>query len=100
MTMNDHPCRRCHGDASMHEFYVGGGRFAWCLPHFDTGIRAAEPVTKVMLNRYPHNLIGAAVYVLGHGFGVRWKDTPSYHRGPRHHPLRWLRAVMSIGGAS
>jgi hypothetical protein len=28
-----------------------------------------------MLNRYPHNIIGAAVYLRGRGVGLRWRTS-------------------------
>ena len=66
---------RCD-DPDMHDFYMSGGNFQWCWPKVDVGIRAADrrwwlPV----LNRYPHNVIGAALYVRGFGVGVRWKTS-------------------------
>lgn len=56
----------------MHAFYVAGGGFRWCLPKIDL-LNAAGRVTGACLNRYPHNVIGAAVYVCGRGIGLRWR---------------------------
>jgi len=65
---------RC-ADRAMHEFYMAGAGFRWCRPRFDH-LRPAFQGVRVGLNRYPHNVIGAYVSVLGHGLGVRWKRTP------------------------
>jgi len=81
------------------QFWRNGGKFSWCLPHFDR-MQDADPITRLMFNRYPYVIIGAALYVRGHGFGVRWKDTPGYRPVWRYHPLRFLRAVLEIGSQS
>lgn len=69
------PCEDRCKDASQHLFYVNGGRFRWCWPKLDLGLRATDPRSRVLLNRYPHNVIGAAVYVRGRGVGLRWKSS-------------------------
>jgi hypothetical protein len=56
------------------QFWRDGGNFHWCWPHFDR-INPADKRRRVLLNRYPHNVIGAAVVVFGRGFGIRWKDS-------------------------
>lgn len=53
-------------------FWRHGGGFHWCWPKLDR-FNPADTQTRVMWNRYPHNIIGAAVVVFGRGFGVRWK---------------------------
>lgn len=63
---------RCE-DYEIHEHFARASAFRWCWPKVDTGLRAAQRITKVALNRYPHHVIGAAIYVRGHGLGVRWK---------------------------
>lgn len=63
---------RCE-DYGIHEHFSRPGAFHWCWPKIDTGIKAAGRVTGVVLNRYPHHVIGAVIYVRGHGLGVRWK---------------------------
>jgi len=35
-------------------------------------VRAAAPLTKVVLNRYPGVVIGVAVYVKGRGLSLLW----------------------------
>jgi hypothetical protein len=65
---------RCQ-DADTHRFYVNGGRFRWCWPKLDIGLRSACKCSRVMLNRYPHNIIGAAVYLRGRGVGLRWRTS-------------------------
>jgi len=81
------------------QFWRDGGGFAWCLPHFDH-MQAADPITRLMFNRYPYVRIGVALYVRGRGVGVRWKDTPGYRPVWRYHPLRHMRAVLNIGSQS
>lgn len=60
----------------MHDFYVNGGGFVWRWPTFDRGLNPADKRTRIGLNRYPHNVIGAYVVVFRRGFGVRWKASP------------------------
>jgi hypothetical protein len=56
------------------QFWRDGGGFRWCRPHFDV-VRPADTRRRAMLNRYPHNVIGAMVVVFGRGWGIRWKDS-------------------------
>ena len=62
---------RCQ-DAHMHDHFMAGGGFRWCLPRFAV-TRPADTKTRVVLNTYPHNLIGVGVVMFGRGWGVRWK---------------------------
>lgn len=64
---------RCR-DEKQHAFYRGGGGFRWRWPKVDR-LRSADPHFGFMLNRYPHNVIGAAFHVGRHGVGVRWKGS-------------------------
>lgn len=60
----------------MHDFFVAGGAFKWCLPKINWKLRSADrSLTTVRLNRYPHNVIGIAAYVRGRGIGLRWKSS-------------------------
>ncbi len=70
---DDAACTRC-ADAKMHRFYAGGGNFRWVWPRFNA-YRPAGRRTRVALNRYPHNVIGACVVLGGRCFGVRWKGS-------------------------
>lgn len=63
---------RCQ-DFGIHQHFTRPNAFRWCWPKIDTGITAADPRTRVVLNRYPHHIIGVAIYVRGHGIGLRWK---------------------------
>lgn len=56
------------------DFWRRGGNFRWCWPKFDR-FNPADKRTRWLLNRYPHNIIGAALVVFGHGFGIRWKSS-------------------------
>ena len=53
-------------------FWRAGGGFRWCWPKFDR-TTPADKHPRVLLNRYPHNVIGVMVVLFGHGWGVRWK---------------------------
>jgi hypothetical protein len=53
-------------------FWRGGAGFRWCWPRLNT-YRSADTRTRLLLNRYPHNVIGAAVVVFGRCWGIRWK---------------------------
>jgi hypothetical protein len=54
------------------QFWRDGGGFRWCWLKFDV-MRPADTRPRVLLNRYPYNVIGAMVVVFGRGWGVRWK---------------------------
>lgn len=54
------------------QFWRDGGNFRWCWPKFDI-VQPADTKPRALLNRYPHNVIGAMVVVFGRGWGVRWK---------------------------
>ena len=54
--------------------YATRRTFRWCLPRF-TSYVPADPTRRVLLNRYPHAVIGVAVVVFGRCWGVRWKRT-------------------------
>ena len=43
---------RCE-DYEIHEHFARASAFRWCWPKVDTGLRAAQRITKVALNRYP-----------------------------------------------
>lgn len=62
---------RCE-DPRQHAFYASGGGFAWCWPKFNV-YRPADTRPRVLLNRYPHVVIGVAVVIFGRCWGVRWK---------------------------
>lgn len=62
-------------DEVRHErFWRGGGDFRWCWPRFDI-TNPADKRRRFLLNRYPHNVIGAMVVAFGRGWGVRWKKS-------------------------
>lgn len=48
--------------------------FHWCWPRFNV-YKPADTKPRALLNRYPHNVIGAAVVVFGRCWGVQWKAT-------------------------
>ena len=64
-----HECPSC---LAAGEDWHGRYRFRWCLPRFNV-TRPADTRPRVVLNRYPHNIIGVAVVAFGRGWGVRWK---------------------------
>ena len=55
-------------------WWRSGADFRWCWPKFDV-YKPADTRIRSMFNRYPHNVIGAAVVVFGRCWGVRWKST-------------------------
>lgn len=61
-------------DASVDEWYRRGGNFRWMRPRFNV-YRPADTRRRVLLNRYPHNVIGAAVVMFGRCWGIQWKGT-------------------------
>jgi len=54
------------------QFWRDGAGFHWCWPRFNVYV-PADKKPRAMLNRYPHNVIGAAVVAFGRCWGVRWK---------------------------
>lgn len=67
-------CEACRDDAGMHDFYVAGGGFRWRWPKLTVYV-PADRRTRAQLNRYPHNVIGAGVVILGRCIGVTWKGS-------------------------
>lgn len=65
---------RCD-DPGEHAFYVSGGGFVWRWPKV-TIYKPADSRPRAMWNRYPHNIIGAAVVLFGRCWGVTWKGSP------------------------
>lgn len=64
---------RC-SDQSQHDFYLNGGGFVWRRPKM-TVYRPADTRPRAVLNRYPHNIIGAAVILFGRSWSVTWKGS-------------------------
>lgn len=58
------------------QFWRDGGGFHWMLPFFHR-FNPADRRSRFLLNRYPHNVIGAGAVVFGHGWGVLWKGSHS-----------------------
>lgn len=56
------------------EFWRSGGGFRWIWPRFHV-YKPADTRPRWLLNRYPHNVIGAAVVVFGRCWGVQWKGS-------------------------
>lgn len=72
--------RAYHGHPELgdpHKVYFRGRPFhyrhtlKWRWPKV-ARVRAADPITKVILNRYPGVVIGIAVYVKGRGLSLLW----------------------------
>lgn len=59
-------------DLDDHEHFTSGNAFRLCLPRFNV-TRPADTSPRFLLNRYPHNVIGAAVVLFGRCWGVRWR---------------------------
>jgi hypothetical protein len=59
-------------EVRSEDFWRSGGGFRWCLPRFNV-YKPADTRPRTLLNRYPHNVIGAAVVIFGRCWGVRWK---------------------------
>jgi hypothetical protein len=74
MPTNEPPFIGESDEVRDEQFWRGGGGFRWCWPHIDV-VRPADTRPRAMLNRYPHNVIGAMVVVFGRGWGIRWKDS-------------------------
>lgn len=70
MTADNHH----HVKPEDEEFWRNGGGFRWCWPHFDM-FRPADTRPRLLLNRYPYNIIGAAAIMFRRGWGIRWKDS-------------------------
>lgn len=66
--MNDHPI-------GSEAWWRAGGSFVWRVPRFYT-MDPADKRPRFMLNRYPHNVIGAGFVLFGRGWCVQWKHTP------------------------
>jgi hypothetical protein len=62
-------------ELEQERWWRSGADFRWCWPKFDRFRPADRYRLHAMLNRYPHNVIGAACVIFGHGFGIRWKDS-------------------------
>lgn len=56
------------------EWWRIGGGFRWCWPRFNVYV-PADRRRRAGWNRYPHNIIGAAVVLFGRCWGVQWKGT-------------------------
>lgn len=55
-----------------HAFWTTGKSFRWCRPRFNV-YRPADSRPRLLLNRYPHNVIGAAAVIFGRCWVVNWK---------------------------
>lgn len=55
-------------------FWHSDGGFCWCWPRFHV-YTPADTRLRCAFNRYPHNIIGAAIVVFGRCWGVQWKAT-------------------------
>lgn len=55
-----------------HEEFYRGKPFRWTWPRFNV-YRPADTHRRLLLNRYPHAVIGVAVVVFGRCWGVQWK---------------------------
>lgn len=77
---------RCQ-DVAQHDFYVNGGGFVWRRPQV-TIYRPADKSPRATWNRYPHNVIGAAVVLFGRCWGVTWKGSPPRGNGARKRRAR------------
>jgi hypothetical protein len=55
-------------------WYREGASFRWIWPVFNV-YRPADTRSRFLLNRYPYNVIGAAVVVFGRCWGVIWKGS-------------------------
>jgi hypothetical protein len=81
--LNPEPCcteRAYHGHPELGDpgqMYFNGRPFCyrhnlqWRWPKI-VRVRAAASVTRVVLNRYPGVVIGAAVYLRGRGLSLLW----------------------------
>lgn len=56
------------------EWWRSGANFHWMFPRFNVYV-PADKKPRALLNRYPHNVIGAAVVLFGRCWGVRWKKS-------------------------
>lgn len=55
-----------------HDAWYRSKPFEWCWPRFNV-YAPADKRPRVMWNRYPYNIIGAAIVVFGRCWGVQWK---------------------------
>ena len=65
---------QCYGP-DEHSFYIGGGGFRWQRPRLTVYV-PADRSRRAGLNRYPHNVIGAAVVLFGRCWSLTWKGSP------------------------
>lgn len=61
-------------EVRREQFWRDGGNFKWCWPRFNVCV-PADKHRRGLLNRYPHNVIGAVVVMFGKCWGVQWKRT-------------------------
>lgn len=64
---------RC-SDLDQHVLYAAGGGFVWRWPRV-TVYTPADTRPRALLNRYPHNVIGAAVVMFGRCWSLTWKGS-------------------------
>lgn len=63
---------RLRAEIGSDEWWKAGANFRWCLPRFNL-YTPADKTPRVLLNRYPHNVIGAAVVIFGRCWCLNWK---------------------------
>lgn len=90
-------CDECDHDRQLHAHYIAGGGFVWERPRLNV-YKPSNTRPRALLNRYPHNVIGAAVVLFGRCWGVTWKGSP--RRGKRDHAPRFSRLRARIFGRS
>jgi hypothetical protein len=62
-------------EVRSEQFWRDGGGFRWLFPPRFNVYKPADTRPRAGLNRYPHNVIGAAVVVFRRCWGVQWKGT-------------------------
>lgn len=65
-------------DQAMDE-YFRSKPFEWCWPRVTVYV-PGDTRPRGLLNRYPHNVIGAAVVLFGRCWGVQWKQSKGARR--------------------
>lgn len=76
----------CSAELRDEQFWRDGAGFRWMFPPRFNVYVPADKRPRALLNRYPHNVIGAAVVLFGRCWGVQWRGTDRV-RGPL---ARWL----------
>lgn len=82
-------------DEVRDEAYWRAKPFVWVWPR-PTIYTPADKRPRALLNRYPHNVIGAAVVAFGRCWGITWKASQRRPRSTRKQ--WWIRATYITTG--